>query len=392
MKRDIEMEHTDFWELTARILNNEAGDAEQTRYQGMLAADHDLAEKYQFLHAHWDRLKLLDLNKSINTKDEWLALKSRIENLPSERPGRSRDFYVLRISRRWLPYAASLIGLIMAGSIWLTFFGSNAQSVPAFTTIEAPLGSRAHVVLPDGSDIWLNAGSTLRYEKDFNERNRHVTLLGEAFFNVKKQETPFVVNTSDINIHVLGTAFNVKAYAEDAVIEATLVSGSLLIAKATDIGPRFDDILLKPNQKAIFSKKEGVLSINERQRAVKEKEPDSIMPQETLAVISGIKIQSKSDLTGEIGWKDGILIVEREPLRTFVRKLERRYNVNFVIEGEYLKEYHYTGRLHELSLEQVMQAMKLTSPIDYTILDRTVILRENPENMSDYNNVPNKPN
>ncbi len=378
-----------FWELTGRILTGEAGEKEHRQYNEMLLSNQELLDSYVFLKANWNKMYRLGLFDQVNTQEDWLRVKREIEAPGRGIPVKANVHVQAYRFRRILPYAAAVAVFVVLGS--LLFFPASRQTLPdvVLTTIQAPLGSRANIVLPDGSDVWLNAGSLLEYNTDFMSGDRQVKLTGEAFFDVKKGDRPFIVNTREINIRVLGTSFNVKAYDEDDYIEATLVTGSLLIEKATQSGPRFDDIVLKPNQKVTFYKKAGNIALNDTGKAVTEKEQFSSMPQ---SVISGIKIQNKKDVESEVGWTNGMLVVEREPLRLFVKRLERRYDVTFVFDDDNLKDYNYTGQLQEVSLEQVLHAMKITSPIDYTIVDKTVTLRENKDYSYKYQRITRKPN
>lgn len=380
-----------FWDLTGKVLTEEACEDERREHKIMLLENQELLDSYVFLKSNWNRVYRLGLFQLVNTKDDWLQVKQQIESSSSQKRDKPAKTIALFSVRRFLPYAAAVTVLVLIGSF--LFFPPGRQIVPEpiITTIEAPLGSRTNIVLPDGTNVWLNAGSKLEYDMGFLSGIRQVKLVGEAFFEVIKAEHPFIVNTSEINIKVLGTSFNVKAYEEDDVIETTLVSGSLLIGKASQSGPHFDDILLKPRQKAIFYRKAGGIALNETGKAISDdKRPEqlAVIPQ---PVISGIRIQSKKDVESEIGWTNGMLIVEREPLRLFVKRLERRYDVTFVFDDDDLKSYNYTGQLQELTLEQVLHAMKITSPIDYTIEDKTVILRENKDSSYKYQRITRKP-
>jgi transmembrane sensor len=379
-----------FWEMTGRILTGEAGEKEHKQYHEMLLSSQELLDSYVFLKANWHKMYRLGLFNQVNTKEDWLKVKQKIEDPGRETP--LKAIIPLQRFRRVLPYAAAVAVFVVVGS--LLFFPASRQALPdvVLTTIQAPLGSRANIVLPDGSDVWLNAGSILEYNTDFMSGDRQVKLTGEAFFEVKKGDHPFIVNTPEINIRVLGTSFNIKAYEEDDYIEATLVTGSLVIEKARQSGPQFDDIVLKPNQKVTFYKKAGNIALNDSGKAFTEGSSKEQLTSIPRPVISGIKIQNKKDVDSEVGWKNGMLVVEREPLRLFVKRLERRYDVTFVFDDENLKDYNYTGQMQEVTLEQVLHAMKITSPIDYSIIDKTVTLRENKDSSYKYQKITRKPN
>lgn len=323
--------------------------------------------------------------QEIDTEAEWNSFLLR----QAGRSGRWQS--ILNAASRpifSLKFAAAAM-LLLAGSILLYLLVKSPEVKPDFyTVVAAPMGSKTNVVLPDGSEVWLNSGSYISYSNSFNAGNRQVKLEGEAFFDVKAQEVPFLVTTSDINIRVLGTRFNVKAYSDDLAIETTLESGKVVIEKRKQQGPQFEEIVLKPNQKATFFREEEVVTLSQIDKkldANAQAEVD-LLPQR---VISQVIVQQKKDIAAEIGWKDGVILVENEPLELLVRKLERRYGVDFVFRDEDLSSFKYSGRLKSLTLEQVLHALKLTSPIEYQIEDNKVILWVDPKQKSKYNQLIN---
>ncbi len=134
----------------------------------------------------------------------------------------------------------------------VTFFtakGNKTAIARQVNEISTRPGSKSKVELPDGSVVWLNAGSTLTYDKDFGKENRAVTLIGEGFFDVtKNKEKPFIISTESISIKVLGTVFNVKAYKEDKQTETSLIHGSI---EVTIKNRPNDKIILSPSEKLI---------------------------------------------------------------------------------------------------------------------------------------------
>ena len=168
-------------------------------------------------------------------------------------------------SRRiWMAVASVLI-VVFGGWLWFGNQSSDAKGQKQ-EIIEAQNGSRSRSVLPDGSTVWLNAGSKLYYENDFTGATREVRLEGEAFFDVvKKTDRPFIVHTSGIDIKVLGTAFNVKSYPEDKTVETTLYRGSVKVFRHEE--SETGAIHLKPNEKLILSKEAAAKAENLSERA-----------------------------------------------------------------------------------------------------------------------------
>ncbi len=381
-----------FWNLVARVLDGQASQEETKRFHRMLLQNQDLMELFLKAQDYWCKTGNLSAFESIDVEKDWQLLMKKIagsEKLQA-RPVRPPVFMISGL-RRVLPYAAAIIALVAVVTV-LVFQQSGRRTVQPtmYTTIEAPMGSRSRVELPDGSSVWLNAGSSVTYSSDFNVGSRNISLDGEAFFDVVKQDTPFMVNTMDVSLRVLGTSFNIKAYEDDEVIETTLVSGSLVIEDAPGAGKRIGEITLEPNQKATFFRESGDVALEGD--TAEEGDPEVVaeadMPRPA-RTISRVEVLRKSDITPEIGWKEGVIVVEGEPLNELARKLERRYDVRIEFQDESLESYRYTGQLRELTLEQVLHALKLTSPIDYAIDDKTVTIRENPLTRDQYNQYLN---
>ncbi|MDO5977643.1 FecR family protein [Flavivirga spongiicola] len=201
-------------------------------------------------------------------------------------------------------------------------------------------GDKKEVYLPDGSKIVLNADSELTYPKEFNDSIREVTLIGEAFFDIKRDENkPFIVNTNSIKIRVLGTSFNVKSYAKDTKVETTLVTGKVELIKDEET-----PIVLAPSQKAVFHKKENKLEIEE---------------------VKSLDV---------VAWKDGTLIFNKTPLREVAIDLERKYNIEININSLKLLNYEYTGTFDNLSIYEVLKLLTISSPIKYTIEGKEIFL------------------
>lgn len=401
-----------FWSLLEKVLTTRASEDEMRQFQEILLRDEQLVEVFTVVQRNWAKAAELEPFEKIDIRADWEKVYAEIRRRDSVAgtapsgtstasatatgeeaphvtmvpPGMSREGKTRHLILRQMRYAAAVALLIVASAVFY-WLGSrtNDLSVIAYNHIEAPLGSRTQVTLPDGSTVWLNAGSTLTYPSNFNLANRDITLTGEAFFDVKKQETPFVVYAMDLAFRVLGTEFNLKAYDDDNTIEATLVSGSLKIEDASPERVRFREMVLEPKQKATFYRQQGELAIHREAEEAEEEVVYTPAPAPAAAKpIERIQVMQKASVDNEVSWRDGILIFDGEPLAGLVRILERRYNVTFVFEDERLKEYRYSGTLGDQTLEQVLNAMKLTSPMDYTLDDKIVFIRINPRTKSQY--------
>lgn len=208
----------------------------------------------------------------------------------------------------------------------------------AETRIEVPLGQMSNVVLPDGTTVLLNSGTTLVYDGKFQAGERTVSLEGEAFFDVTKdQEHPFVIKTDALDFKVYGTSFNIQAYPEDKMISTTLVEGSLGIMGKTGN----EMVRLVPGENATFL-------------------PDG----------QGLLV-GKVDLEMYTSWKDGLVTFRNEKLKDIARKIERWYNVEIVIQDASLGEEIYLGSIMKNKpVDQILEVFSLTSSLKYRIVTR----------------------
>ncbi len=300
--------------------------------------------------------------------NSWERLKIRMEESGNEeRPAGNSDF---RFSWRRLAVAAS-ITILIGTSGYLGYQQYRASQFPAKELqVNAPLGSRSNIVLPDGSTVWLNSGSKLTYNDNFGKTGREVTLAGEAFFDIKHLgNTSFIVNTSDLRIRVLGTQFNVKSYSDEQIIETTLVKGKIRVEK---IGDEKDaaPIIMTPNQKLIYTKKAEIAEmdyVSDKTESAEEANIEEVKR-------ASIRIIKKVNPQDDSSWKDGKLVIKHESLGILVRKLERYYNVNISFEDDSIRQFVYSGTLNEVTIEEVLRALEKTSPIRFSINKNHVIL------------------
>lgn len=186
---------------------------------------------------------------------------------------------------------------------------------PEMNQLIIPYGKTSEILLPDGTHVFLNAGSRLIYPDFFADRNREVFLVGEAYFEVMHNEKqPFVVQTTDIRVRVLGTQFNVSAYPSDNIIETVLTSGKVTLEQ-NNTGMFSETTELAPGQLAAFSKTEQTIRLKE------------------------------VDIENYTLWKEGLLKFESTDLSRVVKKLERYYNIRFKYNDPFLGGIKISGKL-----------------------------------------------
>ena len=228
-------------------------------------------------------------------------------------------------------YAAIFILLISIPTIIYLFqFKSNNQQL-TYTTIVANFGQISKVILPDSTTIWVNSGSTLKYNNQFSSTNRDIELIGEAYFKVtKNKKLPLIVKSGDLNVKVLGTEFCVSAYPEEKNIQVILEKGKVRLSSITNSNFKYE---IKPGEMANFNKEKNELNI------------------------------SNVNTNLYTSWKDGIINIYNLTLSELVNKLEKRYNQKFLVD-EKIKDLHYTFTIKNENLSSVLNLMEQITPID----------------------------
>jgi ferric-dicitrate binding protein FerR (iron transport regulator) len=249
---------------------------------------------------------------------------------------------------------------MLTGGWWFGF----RDNATAGREIKTQKGARSHLVLPDGSEVWLNANSSIAYQKDFNRSSRELTLTGEAYFKVAKDaDKPFIIQAGALKVKVLGTAFNIRSYPDEPNIETTLESGSVEITLNDQPGNK---IQLKPGQK-----------LRVDNSLVRTSPADSIaeMPTATL-LLSTMKVDTAAgSATVDAAWKEGRLIFDGEDFQRVASKIEKWYNVTVVLENNSLYTSSFTGVFDNKSLATVMSTLQETGKLTYRLENDTVYVR-----------------
>lgn len=239
---------------------------------------------------------------------------------------------------------AAVVLILVACGISYWQGGSRMQDRFTDIVVEAPLGSKSKLTLPDGSLVWLNAGSRIVYSQGFGVKDRHLTLHGEAYFEVtKNKDLPFDVRTKEINVTVLGTKFNFRNYDEDEEVVVNLLEGRVQLDNhLRDIEARF----LAPSEKMILNKHTGEMLI------------------------------SKAKVANAKEWMNDRLFFDEMCLVDIVKELERSYNERIIIEGEGLKERRFYALFNtrEQTIRDVLDIMRETGKLQYKIEGDSILL------------------
>ena len=390
----MKMERMVSKELVIKFLAGESTEAESLLIDQWLNKKAENKEYFDEIEFLW---RASGINREISEEDkkndwetilgrigktnEYHALKSRDKQAETHTASsiKSRD-----ILNKFLKIAA--IFILAFSFSWATFYFLNKRPGTgslAYNQIITTRGQKSQIILSDGTKVWLNSETIFKYPTAFNENQREVFLEGEAFFEVQKKDnkSPFLVNTADIYIKVLGTSFNVMAYSDEATVETTVVEGSVSVVRK-GLKPSQDrNIILNPNQKVTFLKKGSRITLSE----IEIDKPTLVKSKELIQSISPtdkdqILISSKVDIDLHTAWKEDRLIFRSETLENIAYKLERWYDVKIHIQDEELKNSRYTGKFaHKETLTQVMEILNLTTPINYSFKQNELYIEQVPE-------------
>jgi transmembrane sensor len=272
-------------------------------------------------------------------------------------------------------YAAIFAAFLLASWLIYRSFTNNAGSVGnVYSEFMVPYGSKSSVILPDGTKVRLNSGSKIKYADDFIKSNRVIFLEGEAFFIVKHAEkVPFVVKTSELNIRVYGTQFNVKSFQEEKNVEMALVSGSVVIEKVDKKGNIVQNIKLKPNQIITYSKTDDRFLLKTSEIPTEDKSKHEQDNQNIEPVITTEPVISQS-MEKATSWINNRLTFRGDSIYDLISKLQRWYGVEIALKNKNLNKSTFTGTFDNETIEQALNALKLTTHFSYTIDKNKIII------------------
>lgn len=234
--------------------------------------------------------------------------------------------------------AAILFIPLLVSILWMyngKYFKPSNSDI-TYNKVVAAFGSFSMLELPDGSKVWLNSGSSLRYPDKFNGDNRIVYLTGEAYFEVHSDETiPFLVNTEYFTVKATGTRFSVRAEKNFRTPSVTLVEGKVSVRKLNSVKNDGLITFLQPNQHLTYD-----------------------------TLTSHISIQTE-DTYKHVAWKDGKLVFRNDNISEVARRISLQYNVDIEIRGNEIKQYRYRATFENEPLGELLRLLKISSQIDY---------------------------
>jgi len=349
------MLHTHFLNLLAKKITSEASPGELQELEGLMKTNPDWAYQAEQIQSLWQ------YKNGINNTESELAFAKHLEKITAsgiEFPEPPESESIIEAPRwyRKKIYTFSIAGIVafvIALSVWISTTNKTEPTALSkkFSEISSPIGSKTKLVLPDSSIVWLNAGSKLTYDEHFGVTNRNATLTGEAFFDVKHSNTPFIINANGVHIKDLGTAFNVKAYPDDKTIETSLIRGKVEITLDKRPGELH---ILEPNEKLIVS--------NEPERTITK----SVERKEPITVLGNITHYNDDDrVVVETSWVDNKLVFEDEPFSEVAKKMERWYGVAISFDDEVIAGYRMHGSFTNETIKEALDALKIGFHFNY---------------------------
>ncbi len=313
--------------LITGFLNNELDDRGKSEVLAWVKESEANQEEFKRIHNAFQAEEITSLQKTVRVDSAWNKLRDGMPVVENRK--------VIRLNNLWK--VAATVAILISISLTAYIFtnkptASQSNPVSALLQFEAPKGQKSKVILADGTTVWLNSGSQLKYDA---AKSRQVSLIGEAYFDVKHdRKNPFEITThSGQKVLVLGTKFNLKAYASERVIETTLEEGKVrFLGKDNEIISK-----LKPGEQVLYNIDSGEASLNE-------------VDPELYSL-----------------WKNNILKFENMMFEDIVKRMERWYGVTIELDPKLEKSARFTMTIKTESLRELLTMMRLTADFRYSI-------------------------
>ena len=267
------------------------------------------------------------------------ALEETIWKLAERKNTTSEKHPIKRLYEQFTRMAAILIIPIILYTAYIKFFNTN-QNLPEATshlvTVSSQAGTITNLALPDGSRVWLNAGSSISYPNRFNGSVRNVSLTGEAYFDVSKnKEVPMIVSAGNVNLKVYGTSFNVNAFSSEEFVKVTLVEGRASLFSPEEKFNGKNEFFIEPGQTVTY--------FDESKKIVVKNE----------------------DTFFYTAWKDGVLIFKNNTFETVLKRLSLKFNVDIELKDQGLTITPMDATFRDENINEILRLLSLSTPFRF---------------------------
>lgn len=334
--------------LLVKYITGQITDEETILVKNWVNAHPENEQYFVELYEAWQNSLLASADEAVDTDTAYKLFIKKTHHQESK-----VNYY-----KKWGAIAAVTITLIAA---FVVLLKNKAPYAAHLNQLTAVPGKISKVTLTDGTVVWLNSGSVLKYGADFGKITRTVYLEGEGFFDIApgKKDVPFMVHTKNYIIRDIGTRFNLKAYPNDPFFETAVVNGEVSIEDKAQKDNATNRIYIKQKQtlriwnRGADNKTQGLTGFNN----TPAKSYNDIQITQFAA--------DKED--NYIGWKDDLLVFDSNTMDDIARVLERRYNVKINIADTTLQRIRYTGNFNNVkSINRVLDIIKQNTPINYS--------------------------
>jgi len=354
------METRNFEDLFLGMLEGTLSPEDRDALKKWLAENEDNQKEFYEFRSAWELSSRLGEMRRFDTAKASLAVKRMIPEFRKKKR-------FLKVFQR---AAAILILPLLFSSLYFIHKQSQKTETAMVREVSTNYGIRTQFNLPDRTTVWLNSGSRLRFPETFAGHRREVFLYGEACFEVSKDALrPFYVNLGEISVKATGTTFNVSAWPGDNTYETSLLSGKVDLVKTVRRRQEIVVCRMQPKQHVIFNKagdrvevkdesaEELEIMVPEANKATGAKRMEPILP----------KAVSHNKHTS---WIAGKLVFRNDPMEEVIRQLGRWYNVDIRLQDTILYDFKYTATFENETLDQVLDLLVLSAPIEYSVLSR----------------------
>jgi transmembrane sensor len=330
----------------ARYITGECSEIEKKDFEKRMELDPDLKNEVLDLQAIWNAKKKHKIDWDVDSA--WKRFNQEIRRKENIRSGTSKINQKNNLSRSGLNWGLriaaifTIIGFVSV-FMYLNFEESSDFEQIGLSEATTERGQRIQMQLDDGTKVYLNSASKIKYPEVFGQDSRFVELTGEAYFDVNSDERPFFVYTGDVTIEILGTEFNVKAYSEENI--EVVVTEGLVGVKLSNSVDAEQVVLSRGNMAQLELQHKNELSIHQQ-----------------------------VDLDTHLGWMDYRMFFEKQTMNQISRELERWYGVDIEFSDPEINELTVSANFEDESLQEVLRVLSLALNFEYEISGRSVLI------------------